>query len=123
MKNIAIATIITIALSSCQSDAHRRQALLDSTNFDTTKTVALAKGNPALDSCLKLLDTTTAIVAKGVKKQITPAQANTQVKPMMIQYFALYKKLSPADTLLVYNYRIKKLNELVDLQVEANKAK
>lgn len=127
MKTPALlsALAIVLAISSCQdSEREKSLAYADAVNkIDTNKVKQLTEGIPAIDSCYYLIDTTTALVSKAIKKEMPQAKVNAIVNPMMKRYFAFYKSLSPADTLFIYNYRIKKLNELVDLQVEADKGR
>jgi hypothetical protein len=106
----------TLGLFACNTS----QSVNNKISKDTAIKVAVRKTdyNVLIDSAKFLLNDANFYMEKGVKKQMLPSKVNAKVKPLMEQYFAVYKQLRPVDTVVVYNYRIDLLNKLIDLQVK-----
>lgn len=109
-----------MAFQSCQNNSGDKASQTDTLKADTTK-VLLTKKDPNIDTCMRLLDSSTIYMTKGIKGELSKEKVNEKIKPIMDKYFSLYKNLKPEDTTQVYDYRVKKLNELIDLQVKKDK--
>ncbi|WP_124586792.1 hypothetical protein [Pedobacter sp. KBW06] len=93
-----------LAIAACNNHSETTNAALsDSLQVEAAKT---------------LLDSSNAYVARGIKKEWTKVQVNEKVNPTMEKFWVIYKKLKPADTLKVYEYRIDGINKLIDLQMK-----
>jgi len=107
--------IYPLVLYSCSSDSKKQEVAEDTIaqpilQVDSSKILA--------DSAMALLVEANQYVAKGIKKEMSNNKVNEIINPLMERYFILYSKLKPEDTLRVYQFRIDKLNELIDLQME-----
>ncbi len=79
---------------------------------------------PALsktDSAKMLIDSANYWVSKGIRGEMKNTEVNKIVDPMMANFFRIYKELPPEDTAVVYKYRIMRVNELIDLQMDHDK--
>lgn len=74
-----------------------------------------------VDSAKLLLDYANTTVASGITRKMAPEKVSEKVRQIMASYQALYMTLPPADTLDLFNYRIKKIQELIDLQKQQGK--
>ena len=120
MKYLTFFVIILFMGCNANNNSQTNDSIM--THFADTTIMGRAVVNPLVDTEKRLLDSSTALVANSIQGKIKPSYSNEKVKPIMKKYFELFKKLSPADSLIVYNYRIEQLNDLVDLQVKKNKA-
>jgi uncharacterized protein YcfL len=59
-----------------------------------------------VDSAKMMLDSSDFYMRKGVTKQISQDETRAKVNPFMENFQRIYSKLSPADTAVVYQYRI-----------------
>ena len=105
MKKYAFIPLALVIAACNNSSENTNIALTDSMQVEAAKV---------------LLDSSNAYVARGVKKEWTKAQVNEKVNPTMEKFWVIYKKLKPADTLKVYEYRLDGINELIDLQMKQN---
>lgn len=70
---------------------------------------------------IELLDEVNGTMRKAIKGEVSQEFTNKEINPKMERFFNLMKKMSPSDTLDVYNYRIQEINKLIDLQIEQDK--
>ncbi|WP_443945908.1 hypothetical protein ACJVDH_02030 [Pedobacter sp. AW1-32] len=103
---------IAIAFLSCKTEK-KTEKVTDS----LSNQIALNR----LDSAKLLLDYANSTVASGITHKMAPEKVTMKVRQIMASYKALYKTLPPADTLELFNYRIKKIQELVELQKKQSK--
>ncbi len=97
-------------------------AIISSCNTQKSKTIqkeSVIDSNAIMvDSAKYYIDRSNEFVIKGMKNEIKKSKANDSVKLYMGKYFLLHKKLQPSDTLLLMDYRIKKINEIIDLKMK-----
>ncbi len=70
------------------------------------------------DSAMAIMDRVNMAVGKGIKGEVSNKKVNKIIAPMMKTYDSLYRLLKPEDTLTVYQYRLDKINEMIDLQMK-----
>lgn len=76
-----------------------------------------------VDSTKALLDQSFALKQKYSKGEITEATFEERHKSLMTTYKVLFKSLSPADTLIISNYRTKRMQELLIDTIPSTKTK
>ena len=109
---------VFIIAISCNSSSSKSQANLDASNPTNSKpTEQITENEKLVDSAKALIITSNEYVKKGIRGEMKNSKVNKLIKPLMDKYFVIYKKLSPADTLILYKFRIDKINELIDLKV------
>lgn len=57
---------------------------------------------------------------KAVRKEISKNKVNKEINPLMEKYQKLLKDMNKQDSTEIQDYRIKKINELIDLQIQQN---
>ena len=70
---------------------------------------------------IKLLDEVNNTMRMAIKGEISQKATNKEINPKMDKFLNLMTKMSPIDTLAVYNYRIQEVNKIIDLQVIQNR--
>lgn len=70
---------------------------------------------------IELLDDVNSTMRKAIKGEVSQQATNDEINPKMDKFFKLMKKMLPADTLDVHNYRVQEVNKIIDLQVEQNR--
>ncbi|UEG53204.1 hypothetical protein LLH06_19900 [Mucilaginibacter daejeonensis] len=113
MKKMPILLSLIVTMGC---NANKTKSLsTDTVAVDTIKKISM------VDSAKLMLDSSDFYMRKGVKKEMSVEATRTKVGIFMDKFFNIYGQLSPADTAEVYEYRLKSLNELIDLQVEQTK--
>ena len=74
--------------------------------------------NSKVKEAKNILDEANAIVKKGILKQMSTAEVNKKVNPLMAKYEKILAELSPKEQEQVKNYRIVEINKVIDLQVQ-----
>lgn len=115
MKNILIAFFL-LALTACNSENKTNSKVELKFEDDPIDSNSLYAAR--VDSAKHTLDSVNFIMAKGITKTMSKKEVNNIVNPLMAKYFSLYKRLLPSDTLIVHQYRIDKINEMIDLQIK-----
>lgn len=67
-----------------------------------------------------ILNNANSWMEKAIKKEISKERANKEIIPLMDMYQKLLKKMNKQDSTEIQNYRIKKVNELIELQIQNN---
>ena len=114
------ATFIAVFLIaiSCNSSPLKSQSNLQASNpTNSQPTKQITENEKLVDSAKALIIASNEYVKKGIRGEMKNSKANKLIKPLMDKYFVIYKKLPPADTLILYKFRIDKINELIDLKV------
>ncbi|AZA83329.1 hypothetical protein C1637_21630 [Chryseobacterium lactis] len=73
------------------------------------------------DEAVIILNNVQSWVKKGVTKELSSTKVNNEINPLMNKYQNLLRKMNKRDSSEVQNYRIKLINELIDLQIQQNK--
>lgn len=113
-KNLAL-LVLPLILYGCASGSRNQD---QGENSVAQSTVEVDSSKIFADSAMALLVEVNEYVAKGIKNEMPNEEVNSVINPKMEKYFTLYGKLKPEDTLRVYQFRIDKLNEIIDLQME-----
>ena len=113
MKNL-IFILVLFVFASCNTKS-------ENTNSSTNDSSSVVTSSAMVDSAKLIIDETSSIMEKGIKGKMDTAEINKQIKPLMDEYNRIYKTLSPADTLNLYAYRMKKVSEMMELQEKQNK--
>jgi len=111
MKKVFYIICILVFLISCDDQAKK------SSNILATRDTSIV----LVDSAKYFIDRANDFVIKGIKKEMKQSKVNDSLKPYMDKYFEIYKRLKPEDTLLLQEYRVKKINELIDLKLQLEK--
>ena len=83
-----------------------------------SKIVIIDSNQNLIDSAKSLLLQSNEFVKKGIKGELSNKKVNKITKPLMDKYFLVFKKINPSDTFALNEYRIRLINELVDLQLK-----
>lgn len=118
MRNVLM-LIIPIILFGCKGRDNKEIT----NNSVGSETSTVDSSNIYMDSAKTALISANDFVEKGIKGEMTNSKARRESTPFMKKFEFYYSKLSPEDTLIIYNYRIKKMNELVDLYIKYNPSK
>ena len=84
----------------------------------TTDFLAVDSSKIYIDSAKSLLIQANKFVEKGIKGEMNTKRVNQAINPIMAKYFSVFKKLKPEDSLVVYQFRLQKVNEIIDLQIK-----
>jgi len=68
-----------------------------------------------------ILNNVQSWVKKGVTKELSSTKVNNEINPLMNKYQNLLRKMNRRDSSEIQSYRIKLINELIDLQIQQNK--
>lgn len=102
---------IALLFLGCDAPTQKSPVKADSVSTDSvTKAVRI-------DSAKRLLDSANFYMAKGIKKEMDKTEVRKHVSAIMENFQSIYKKLAPTDTLEVYQYRVDRVNEMIDLQM------
>ena len=113
MKNLL--PILLSVIFACKSNPTSNSAL-DSIEEDSFGMISpVAKVN-LVDSAQGLIDQSSKLVRKGISGELNKRTVDSLVNPIMIKYLAVFKQLSPGDSLIVHKYRQRKINELLEFQ-------
>lgn len=105
MKRVLFLAPIMITLISCNNKKNENLEQIE-------KQVSLK------DSAISYLNKADSIVRKGIKKEISQDNVNSQITPLMDKYHKLMKKMPLIDSIEVHEYRIEQVNKLIDFQAE-----
>ena len=118
------ATFIAVFLIaiSCNSSSSKSEATLDASNpTNSQPTEQITENEKLVDSAKALIIASNEYVKKAIKGEMKNPQVNDSIHPLMNKFFVIYKKLPPADTLILYKFRIDQLNELAVLMANYKK--
>ncbi|OCA72491.1 hypothetical protein BBI01_10240 [Chryseobacterium artocarpi] len=65
-----------------------------------------------------VLDEVQHWMKKGVTKKLSTNKVNKEINPLMEKYQKLLEKMNKQDSTEIQNYRVKLINELIDLQIQ-----
>lgn len=111
MKNILIALGL-LALTACNSE-NKTSTKVETVVVDSNEVYAAR-----VESAKLIMDSVNVLMTKGITKTMARNEVNKKVKPLMDRYFVMFKTMRPSDTLIVHQYRIDKINEMIDLQIK-----
>lgn len=121
MKKLILPLTIAVAIIGCNNEKKPTEVVERMTPEMADSLIAplvdLQRNNLLIDSAKSLIDSSNFYVAKGIENEMPNKAVNKKVEIFMDHYFRLMKEIDPQDTITVHEYRIKKLNELVELQV------
>lgn len=109
--------LILFLLTSCKPNKQTQKNNKETINKET---VYVDSVKLKIDSAKIYLDSAHYFVIRGIKGEISMTKSNELSGPLMKNFFRIYKSLPKVDTLLLYKYRVKKVNELIDLQIQFN---
>jgi PBP1b-binding outer membrane lipoprotein LpoB len=112
MKRLFILLAGALLFSACNNDN-----MDDSADTPTKETATPAAATTPVDSAKALLLEAQKYMEKGIRKEMTGQEANEKIKPVMAQFMEIYKRLPPADTAVIYQFRMQQFQEMVNLQV------
>jgi len=113
MKKILTLLTLSVVLFSCKDSENKNQSneiVKTETKIDSSKIMK--------QEAINLLDEADSWVKKGVMKEISTAKVNENINPLMKKYEKILSKLNKKDSLAVQEYRIKQINEMIDLQMQ-----
>ncbi|RYD79859.1 MAG: hypothetical protein EOP55_03715 [Sphingobacteriales bacterium] len=113
MKNLTF-ILLALVFASCNTKSENTTSSVHDSSSVVTSSVMV-------DSAKLIIDETSSIMEKGIKGKMDTAEINKQIKPLMAEYNRIYKTLSPADTVNLYAYRMKKVSEMMELQQKQSK--
>ncbi|QPH39559.1 hypothetical protein [Pedobacter endophyticus] len=113
MKNLL--PILLSVVFACKSNSTSNNAL-DSMEEDTFGMMNPIAAVNLVDSAQGLIDQSSTLVKKGISGELKKRTVDSLVNPIMVKYLAVFKQLSPSDSLIVHKYRQQKINELLEFQ-------
>lgn len=113
MKRMLVLFTCLIFITACGNDSADDATETTSTGATTTPATVMTP----VDSAKALLLEAQKYMEKGIRKEMTGQEANEKIKPVMAQFIEIYKRLPPADTAVIYQFRMQQFQEMVNLQV------
>jgi hypothetical protein len=123
MNRILLFLVSLLFVTACEPNNSENTSTSPS---EETTTVASTQSAPAMmpvDSAKALLIEAQGYMEKGIRKEMPGPDVNEKMKPIMAQFMEIYKRLPPADTATIYQFRIKQYQEMVNLQVKVQSNK
>ncbi|MCF2219289.1 hypothetical protein H9Q08_08225 [Chryseobacterium sp. PS-8] len=111
MRKIFILLLITDLIISCNNPNNKVITKTD-LKVDSSKI--------RMNEAKALLDNVNTWMEKGIKKSISKKKVNEEINPLMEKYQDILKKMNKEDSTEIQNYRLRKVNELIDLQMQQN---
>lgn len=111
MKKIFIILIISAFGVACNNKDNRAKI---------KSTIEVDSSEIRLNEAMILLNEANSWMEKGIKKEASKAKINEEINPRMEKYQKLLKRMNKKDSAEIQNYRIEKINELIDLQIQQN---
>jgi site-specific recombinase len=111
MRKILIILIIFSAIIACNSKEN---------NIQKENITKIDSSNIRKNEAKIILNKANSWMEKAVKKEISKAKANKEINPLMEKYQELLKRMNKQDSSEIQNYRIRKINELINLQIQNN---
>lgn len=105
--------LLLIIIASCNTPPNNNTSHV---NIDS---LAQARMNQ-IQAVKDLLDRSTQYIKLQIDGKLSLKKAQQLNNAVMDSFYAAYKNLGPDDTLDVYNYRLQKINELIDEKVKRN---
>jgi hypothetical protein len=87
-------------------------------NVKTEITVKIDSSIIRKKEAIAILNQVQGWMEKGVTKKLSVSKVNKKINPLMDKYQNFLKKMNKQDSTEVQNYRIKLVNELIDLQLQ-----
>ena len=112
MKIITLAILTLCIISSCNNGS------VENTTANNISTTVIDSSSIYKQEAINTLNEIDAWMKKGVTKQASVAEVNKVVNPLMEKYTDLMSKLNLSDSTEVHEYRLKQVNEMIDLQME-----
>lgn len=100
---------------ACKSSSTSNNTL-DSIEEDTFGMATMVDTINLVDSAQGLINQSCTLVKKEISGELDKRTVDSLVNPIMMRYLAIFKKLSPEDSLIVHQYRQQKINELLEFQ-------
>lgn len=111
MKRIFIILIVSSFGIACNNKDN---------NVKTKNIIEVDSSEIRKSEAMTLLDEANSWMEKGIKKEASKAKINDEINPRMEKYQKLLKTMNKKDSTEIQNYRIEKINELIDLQIKQN---
>lgn len=113
MKKILTLLTLSVVLFSCKNSENKNQSneiVRTETKIDSSKIMK--------QEAIRLLNEADGWVKKGVMKEVSTSKVNENINPLMKKYEEILSKLNKKDSLAAQEYRIKQINEMIDLQMQ-----
>lgn len=111
MKTKIFIPLVLVFLISCKEENKEK---LNSTE----KTSIVDSSSIKKKEAIVILDKVNVLVKKGITNEMTNKKVNEEINPLMDDYFKLLGEMKASDSTEVENYRVKKINEIIDIKVQ-----
>lgn len=85
------------------------------------KTVVVDSNAIFIDSAKYYLSKSNEFIKLGISKEMKQEAVSDSINPLMDKYFSVFKKIKAADTSMINEFRIKKINELIEYKIKFDK--
>lgn len=111
MRKTFILLLLMDLIISCNSPNNRVVTKTD---------VKVDSGKIRMNEAKALLDNVNTWMEKGITKSVSKEKVNKEINPLMEKYQDILKKMNKEDSTEIQNYRLRKINEIIDLQMQQN---
>ncbi|MGO4820948.1 MULTISPECIES: hypothetical protein [unclassified Flavobacterium] len=111
MKKVLLVLLVTCGLISCKKSENQH---IENVKAEIKIDSSLIKKKEAI----KLLNEIDGWMKKGVKKELSTSKVNDKINPLMKKFELKLSELNKEDSVSVQDYRIKQINEMINLQMQ-----
>lgn len=111
MKKVLLSVLLICCLVSCKKTENQQ---IENVKSEIKIDSSLIKKKEAI----KLLNEIDGWMKKGITKELSTSKVNDKINPLMKKYELKLSELNKKDSISVQEYRLKQINEMINLQMQ-----
>ncbi len=111
MKKVLLSVLLICCLVSCKKTENQQ---IKNVKSEIKIDSSLIKKKEAI----KLLNEIDGWMKKGITKELSTSKVNDKINPLMKKYELKLSELNKKDSISVQEYRLKQINEMINLQMQ-----